>query len=271
MSVVRGGAAALAVVMAVGAAVHGLPAEAGSTSVRIAGGLLSIPVISIREAKFKSVIQQQFDYSCGSAALATLLSFHYARPTTEAKTFEKMFEVGDQDAIRKSGFSLLDMKNYLETVDVRPDGFRISLDALSDAGIHGVAPLDTGRYQPSYCDKGFVGWRGDTWTQWTDRPGGVSGVTADAVGCGGGACGSVAVVGHVTVGVGVAVGVRVAVAVAVGVGVGSASQAKPEPKQLVTAISASTAPEKTTKNAPATGDLRGLSRFSSSSSGGWLI
>ena len=47
MSVVRGGAAALAVVMAVGAAVHGLPAEAGSTSVRIAGGLLSIPVISI--------------------------------------------------------------------------------------------------------------------------------------------------------------------------------------------------------------------------------
>ena len=128
MSAVRGGAVALAVVMSIGAAVHSLPADAGSTSVRIAGGLLSIPVISIREAKFKSVIQQQFDYSCGSAALATLLSFHYDRPTTEAQTFEKMFEVGDQDAIRRSGFSLLDMKNYLDTLDMRADGFRISLD-----------------------------------------------------------------------------------------------------------------------------------------------
>ena len=157
MSVVRGGAAALAVVMAIGAAVHGLPAEAGSTSVRIAGGLLSIPVISIREAKFKSVIQQQFDYSCGSAALATLLSFHYARPTTEAKTFEKMFEVGDQDAIRKSGFSLLDMKNYLETVDIRADGFRISLDELSEAGIPGIALIDTGGYKHFVVIKGFDG------------------------------------------------------------------------------------------------------------------
>ncbi len=59
----------------------------------------------------------------------------------------------------------------------------------------------------------------------------------------------------VGVGVNVAVAVGVKVGVAVGVGVGSASQAKPEPKQLVTAISARTAPEKTTKNAPATGTI----------------
>lgn len=157
MSVVRGGAAALAVVMSVGAAVHSLPADAGSTSVRIAGGLLSIPVISIRESKFKSVIQQQFDYSCGSAALATLLSFHYDKPTTEAQTFEKMFEVGDQDAIREFGFSLLDMKNYLQTIGMRADGFQISLDDLNEAGIPAIALIDTGGYKHFVVIKGLDG------------------------------------------------------------------------------------------------------------------
>ncbi len=157
MSVVRGAALALAVVMSAGVAVRSLPADAGSTSVRIAGGLLSIPVISVREAKFKSVIQQQFDYSCGSAALATLLSFHYNKPTTEAQAFEKMFEVGDQDAIRESGFSLLDMKNYLDTIGMRADGFRISLDDLDDAGIPAIALIDTGGYKHFVVIKGLDG------------------------------------------------------------------------------------------------------------------
>lgn len=157
MSVVRGAAVALAAVMSIGAAVHSLPADAGSNSVRIAGGLLSIPVISVRESRFKSVIQQQFDYSCGSAALATLLSFHYGRPTTEAQTFEKMFEVGDQDAIRTFGFSLLDMKNYLDTIGLRADGFRISLDDLNEAGIPAIALIDTGGYKHFVVIKGLEG------------------------------------------------------------------------------------------------------------------
>ncbi len=157
MSVIRGGAIALAVVMSVGAAVHSLPADAGSASIRVGGGLLTIPVISLRGAKFKSVIQQQFDYSCGSAALATLLSFHYGRPTTEAQTFEKMFEVGDKEAIRKSGFSLLDMKNYLQTIGMRADGFNISLDDLGEAGIPAIALIDTGGYKHFVVIKGLDG------------------------------------------------------------------------------------------------------------------
>ena len=157
MSVVRGATVALAVVMSFGAAVHSLPADAGSISIRVGGGLLSIPVISVRGAKFKSVIQQQFDYSCGSAALATLLSFHYDRPTTEAQVFEKMFEVGDQATIRQSGFSLLDMKNYIDTIGMRADGFRISLDELNEAGIPAIALIDTGGYKHFVVIKGLDG------------------------------------------------------------------------------------------------------------------
>ena len=157
MGVVKGAAAALAVAMSLAAAVHNLPADAGETNIRVGGGIFSIPVISVREAKFKTVIQQQFDYSCGSAALATLLSFHYGKPTTESQTFEKMFEVGDKDAIRDLGFSLLDMKNYLETIGMKADGFRISLDQMTEVGIPGIALIDTGGYKHFVVVKGIVG------------------------------------------------------------------------------------------------------------------
>ena len=46
------------------------------------------------------MIHQQFDYSCGSAALATLLRFQYHKQTNEAGVFKAMYEVGDQDRIQ---------------------------------------------------------------------------------------------------------------------------------------------------------------------------
>ncbi len=156
MGVVRSAAGALLVVLlSVLAVAHSPPAGAGQSSIRIGGGLFSIPVISLRETKFKSVIQQQFDFSCGSAALATLLSYHYGRSTTESQTFEKMFEVGDQKAIKRSGFSLLDMKNYLKTIGLQSDGFRITLDELADVGVAGVVLINLKGYKHFVVIKGL--------------------------------------------------------------------------------------------------------------------
>src|SRR3546814_13412897 len=60
---------------------------------------------------FRSVIRQRYDFSCGSAALATLLTYHYGAPTSEAMPFRAMWEKGDREAIRKVGFSMLDMRS----------------------------------------------------------------------------------------------------------------------------------------------------------------
>ena len=49
-------------------------------------------------------LRQQFDFSCGSAAVATLLTHHYGKPVTEREVFAQMFERGDQAKIRKEGF-----------------------------------------------------------------------------------------------------------------------------------------------------------------------
>src|SRR3546814_19943743 len=79
---------------------------------------------------FRSVIRQRYDFSCGSAALATLLTYHYGAPTSEAMPFRAMWEKGDREAIRKVGFSMLDMKTYLASRGFRAEGFRITVDQL---------------------------------------------------------------------------------------------------------------------------------------------
>jgi len=57
-------------------------------------------VRSIKEIKFQRAFQrtthQQYDFSCGSAAVATLLTFQYGRPTDESSVFKAMFVAGDQ-------------------------------------------------------------------------------------------------------------------------------------------------------------------------------
>ncbi len=80
--------------------------------------------------RFSTVYKQQFDFSCGSAALASLLTFHYDDEVNEQTVFVDMFEHGDQEKIKELGFSLLDMRNYLDRRGYRSDGFKMKLDQL---------------------------------------------------------------------------------------------------------------------------------------------
>ena len=73
-----------------------------------------MPVRSMQELRFVETVRQGNDFSCGSAAIATLLTYHYERPTTELQVFEKMWNQGNKKKIREHGFSMLDMKHYLE-------------------------------------------------------------------------------------------------------------------------------------------------------------
>ena len=96
----------------------GLPAEAGSlyldAGAGVGGGAFSLKVQSFQEQKYHDTIAQEHDFSCGSAALATLLSYNYNMPVSEAAIFKDMIINGDKKVISESGFSLLDIKRYLQ-------------------------------------------------------------------------------------------------------------------------------------------------------------
>ena len=101
--------------------------------VSVGGVAYRIPVTSIKEARFRSTVHQQYDFSCGSAALATLLTYHYNYPMSEQQAFQEMFLKGDQQKIRAEGFSLLDMKRFLAGHGFVADGFELPLDKLVSA------------------------------------------------------------------------------------------------------------------------------------------
>lgn len=118
------------------------------------GGSFTVNVMSWREIPFRTVVRQQFDYSCGSAAVATLLAFHYGDDVRENEVFTAMYERGDQARIREVGFSMLDMRNYLETRGFRADGLRLSLDRLAELRIPTIALITHDNYRHFVVVKG---------------------------------------------------------------------------------------------------------------------
>lgn len=130
--------------------------EAGSVELPYQiGGAYSVPVKSIKEGRFAATIRQQYDFSCGSAALSTLLTHHYKHPVTEDKVFEEMFQQGDQAKIRVEGFSLLDMKRYLAAHGFEADGFQEPLEKLASASIPAIVLINESGYNHFVVVKGM--------------------------------------------------------------------------------------------------------------------
>jgi predicted double-glycine peptidase len=117
----------------------------------------SVQVVSYRDIPFRTVVRQEYDYSCGSAALATLLRYHYGRDVREHDVFVYMYEHGNREAIERVGFSLLDMKRYLETHGFQADGFRMSLDALEAAEAPAIVVINQQGYRHFVVLKGVSG------------------------------------------------------------------------------------------------------------------
>ena len=66
-----------------------------------------------------------------------------------------MFEHGEQDKIRKEGFSMLDMKRYLASVGYQADGFQQPLDKLAEARLPAIVLMNEGSYHHFVVVKGL--------------------------------------------------------------------------------------------------------------------
>jgi uncharacterized protein len=128
----------------------------GST-LSLATGDYALPVKSMAERRFLTVTRQQYDFSCGSAALATLLHYHYGDQQNEKTIFIGMWENGDREQIKRLGFSLLDMKRYLNARGIKADGYVVTLDEIQRTAIPGIALIETRGYKHFVVVKGVEG------------------------------------------------------------------------------------------------------------------
>lgn len=137
-------------------ALAGWPAARAASSFVLPGGVnVRVPVTSMRQRALTGTLLQQYDFSCGSAALATLLSHHYGHQVTEQEVLREMFAKGDQQKIQKEGFSMLDMKRYLASLGYEADGFQQPLQKLAEARLPAIVLVNESNYHHFVVVKGL--------------------------------------------------------------------------------------------------------------------
>lgn len=93
--------------------------------------------------KNRNVIRQQYDYSCGSAALTTLLDFYLGRNFSERQVMEGLLRFGETERIvQRRGFSLLDMKRLVTALGHPSGGFKAQAKDLIELDHPAIAPIE---------------------------------------------------------------------------------------------------------------------------------
>lgn len=111
------------------------------------GAMYSRPVESMRETRFRHLVRQHTDYSCGAAALATILRYGYRLDADEATVIEGMMGVADPGVVQERGFSLLDIKRYVESMGMRGRGYRVDEARLRSLRVPGIVLMDVAGFR----------------------------------------------------------------------------------------------------------------------------
>lgn len=111
------------------------------------GNLIFKQVQSVRERKFSNIVEQKTDFSCGAAALATVLRQAYWLDVDEEHVIKGMLVNSDQNLVRTQGFSMLDMKHYIESIGMRARGYRIPPEKIEAVTIPVVVLMDIRGYK----------------------------------------------------------------------------------------------------------------------------
>lgn len=104
-------------------------------------------VQSWKDMKFTNVVRQHTDFSCGAAALATIFVYAYNKKTDEEQVLTNMFKVADPDIVREKGFSLLDLKRYVEAIGLKGEGYRVEYAALGKLRLPGIVLISVRGYK----------------------------------------------------------------------------------------------------------------------------
>ena len=105
-------------------------------------GELKYDIKPMSEFKDENVVKQQYDYSCGSAALATLLKYYLGENLTEQQVLQGLFEYGDSKLIeQRRAFSLLDMKRFVEILGYKGTGYTAEIDDLKKLNSPAIIPI----------------------------------------------------------------------------------------------------------------------------------
>ena len=121
-------------------------------------GSLDKPVRSIREERFKNLVEQQYDFSCGAAAVTTVLKYAYNLDVTELDVIEGMLQVSDPESCcRKRVFTSRYPQVCAASIDLRGRGYNVEPEALDSIRIPTITLLNIKGYQHFVVLKRTIG------------------------------------------------------------------------------------------------------------------
>ena len=102
---------------------------------------------SLTAQRFQYLVKQKTDFSCGAAAVATILSQAYDWPVNEYDVISGMLLDADLDLVIEKGFSMLDMKHYVKRLGLRARGYKVDANTLKKIKIPTIVLLDINNYK----------------------------------------------------------------------------------------------------------------------------
>lgn len=92
--------------------------------------------------QFRGIVRQAYDYSCGSAALTTLLNGYVGTQLTEQQTMTGLLKFGESERIiERRSFSLLDMKRFVAALGLESGGYKGEFSDLVAQGQPAIVPI----------------------------------------------------------------------------------------------------------------------------------
>jgi predicted double-glycine peptidase len=120
------------------------------------------PVRSLYEQRQEKVFLQQYDLSCGAAALATVLNYQHGEPVNERQVaiglISRHLYLANPDILRRrEGFSLLDMNRYVRRLGYDGEAAgRLSFEDLV-ARAPAIVPVSLYGYSHFVVFRGVLG------------------------------------------------------------------------------------------------------------------
>lgn len=100
------------------------------------------------EQQFKNIVHQAYDYSCGSAALTTVLNGYLGRQFEERQIMDGLLKYGETDKIvQRRGFSLLDMKRLVTALGHPSGGYKGTFEDLKKLDHPAIVPIHYGGFK----------------------------------------------------------------------------------------------------------------------------
>lgn len=125
-----------------------------------ATGQSSASLKSMLDFRDENLVRQKYDYSCGAAALATLLQFGFGDPVSEQQIVLDLFaglEQGEAETREKEGFSLYDLQQVAKKRGYKAEGFRLQPEYIAQLKGPVIVFMETMGYKHFAVLKGVRG------------------------------------------------------------------------------------------------------------------